>query len=152
MILKTYEEMDKLYKEIFYDWWYGQNGKQDTINYIKNNLPDMDDYLIPYHDMHFNPSTNIRIFKFLRSELWDMGINCTKGIGLKIYLSKRKKEDKYSQQGQSLFTYIDYTERYCENPKLNYKISSFDCHCFYKKKTVMQLIKYYIDKYILFII
>ena len=62
------------------------------------------------------------------------------------------KEDKYSQQGQSLLTYIDYTERYCENPKINYKISSFDCHCFYKNKTVMQLIKYFVDKYILFII
>lgn len=116
MILKTYEEMDKLYKEIFYDWWYGQNGKQDTINYIENNLPDMDDYLIPYHDMHFNPSTNIRIFKFLRSELWDMGINCTKGIGFKIYLSKRKKEDKYSQ----FLTYYD------KNLSLFNTISVFD--------------------------
>ena len=116
MVLKTYEEMDKLYKEIFYDWWYGQNGKQDTINYIENNLPDMDDYLIPYHDMHFNPSTNIHIFKFLRSELWDMGINCTKGIGFKIYLSKRKKEDKYSQ----FLTYYD------KNLSLFNTVSIFD--------------------------
>ena len=116
MILKTYEEMDKLYKEIFYDWWYGQNGKQDTINYIENNLPDMDDYLIPYHDMYFNPSTNIHIFKFLRSELWDMGINCTKGIGFKIYLSKRKKEDKYSQ----FLTYYD------KNLSLFNTVSIFD--------------------------
>ena len=116
MGLKTYEEMDKHYKEIFYDWWYGQNGKQDTINYIENNLPDMDDYLIPYHDMHFNPSTNIHIFKFLRSELWDMGINCTKGIGFKIYLSKRKKEDKYSQ----FLTYYD------KNLSLFNTVSIFD--------------------------
>ena len=116
MVLKTYEEMDKHYKEIFYDWWYGQNGKQDTINYIENNLPDMDDYLIPYHDMHFNPSINIHIFKFLRSELWDMGINCTKGIGFKIYLSKRKKEDKYSQ----FLTYYD------KNLSLFNTVSIFD--------------------------
>ena len=116
MVLKTYEEMDKHYKEIFYDWWYGKNGKRNTIDYIENNLPDVDDFLIEYHGMNFSPSTNIRIFKFLRSELWDMGINCTKGIGSKIYFSKRKKEDKYSQ----FLTYYD------KNLSLFNTISVFD--------------------------
>ena len=116
MVLKTYEEMDKHYKEIFYDWWYGKNGKRNTIDYIENNLPDVDDFLIEYHGMNFSPSTNIRIFKFLRSELWDMGINCTKGIGFKIYFSKRKKEDKYSQ----FLTYYD------KNLSLFNAISVFD--------------------------
>ena len=40
-----------------------------------------------------------------------------------------KYSEFYSPKGQSLLTLIDHTERYCDNPKFDYRIKKSDCQC-----------------------
>lgn len=108
MKLKTYAEMDAMHKEEFYKWWYTK-GKDITISVIESTLIDSDDYIrnLPYEILQepFGYFERIYYFKYLRSELWNMGINLTKGVSDSFYIAKRKKGDKYS-------CFLTYYEKY----------------------------------------
>lgn len=117
MKLKTYAEMDAIYKEKFYKWWY-EKGKDITIIAIESTLIDSDDYIsiLPYDILcdSFEFFERIHYFKYLRSELWDMGINLTKGVRDTFYIAKRKKDDRYSR----FLTYYDKELNYCLRAEL----------------------------------
>lgn len=99
MKLKTHEEMEQFYKEKFYKKWLSEGMKDEFIDFIEKNLIDIDDFILRVgHEltMRMTHYEIMNMFKFIRSELWDMGINFTKGGYGDLYISKRKKEDKYS--------------------------------------------------------
>ena len=99
MKLKTYAEIEQIHKEKFYKEWYG-GLKDKVIEFIENNFMDIEGFNIelPYGLLYkFQEVERIWIFKFLRSELWDMGLNLMKADGLNYILFKRNKNDKYSK-------------------------------------------------------
>lgn len=99
MKLKTYAEMDAIYKEKFYKEWYG-GLKDKIIEFIENNFVDIEGFNIeiPYELLYkFQVIERVWIFKFLRSELWGIGLNLMKADGLNYILFKRNKNDKYSK-------------------------------------------------------
>ena len=99
MKLKTYAEIELCQKEKFYKWWYSK-GKEDVVNFIEDNFIDTDDFLLelPYVIYYNYPyQDRLYMFKFMRLELWNMGINLTKDLGNVFYMAKRKKEDRYSK-------------------------------------------------------
>lgn len=99
MKLKTYAEMEQMYKDKFYTQWYG-GLKDKVIDFIENNFIDIEGFNIYFpYDLIYKVQMIERIwwFKFLRSELWEMGFNLMKEEGHDYRLFKRKKEDKYSK-------------------------------------------------------
>ena len=99
MKLKTYAEIELLQKEKFYKWWYNGN-KEYVINFIENNFINSEDYILEFPCgiyMDYPYQDRLYMFKFMRLELWNMGINLTKDLGSVFYISKRKKEDRYSK-------------------------------------------------------
>ena len=99
MKLKTYAEIEQIHKEKFYKEWYG-GLKDKVIEFIENNFVDVEGFNIelPYGLLYkFQEIERVWIFKFLRSELWDIGLNLMKADGLNYILFKRNKNDKYSK-------------------------------------------------------
>lgn len=99
MKLKTYAEIEQIHKEKFYKEWYG-GLKDKVIEFIENNFMDIEGFNIelPYGLLYkFQEVERVWIFKFLRSELWDIGLNLMKADGLNYILFKRNKNDKYSK-------------------------------------------------------
>ena len=99
MKLKTYAETEQMYKDKFYTQWYG-GLKDKVVDFIKNNFIDIEGFNIYFpYDLIYKVQIIERIwwFKFLRSELWEMGFNLMKEEGHDYRLFKRKKEDKYSK-------------------------------------------------------
>ena len=99
MKLKTYAEIEQIHKEKFYKEWYG-GLKDKTIEFIENNFVDIEGFNIelPYDLVYkFAVLERVWMFKFLRSELWDIGFNLMKADGLNYILFKRNKNDKYSK-------------------------------------------------------
>ena len=104
MKLKTYAEMDAIYKEKFYKEWYG-GLKDKIIEFIENNFVDIEGFNVNLTTELYDFELYERVwaYKFLRSELWDMGFNLMKEEGYNYRLFKRKKEDKYSK----FLNYVD---------------------------------------------
>ena len=99
MKLKTYTEIEQIHKDKFYKEWYG-GLKDKVIEFIENNFMDIEGFNIelPYGLLYkFQEVERVWIFKFLRSELWDIGLNLMKADGLNYILFKRNKNDKYSK-------------------------------------------------------
>ena len=100
MKLRNYEETMKHYKDLFYAQWYGKGLKEKTISFIEENFVDIEGFSLSlgYELLYeFNLLERIYFFKFLRSELWSMGMNLTKSVGCDYYVMKRTKEDTYSK-------------------------------------------------------
>lgn len=99
MKLKTYAEIEQIHKEKFYKEWY-DGLKDKVIEFIENNFMDIEGFNIelPYGLLYkFQEVERVWIFKFLRLELWDIGLNLMKSDGLNYILFKRNKNDKYSK-------------------------------------------------------
>lgn len=114
MKLRSYEETIKHYKDLFYTQWYGKGLKEKTISFIEQNFVDIEGFILGlgYELLYeFNMLERIYFFKFLRSELWDMGMSLTKNIGCEYYITKRKKEDRFSNfLNYANSTYIDINQ------------------------------------------
>ena len=97
MKLKTYAEMEQMYKDKFYTQWYG--GLKDTvIDFIENNFIDIEGFNIDFSYSllyKFSLLERIWFFKFLRLELWAMGLNLVKGEGANYRIFKKNKNDRY---------------------------------------------------------
>ena len=98
MKLKTYAEMENIHKDKFYKKWYG-GLKDQIVNFIEYHFIDIEGFNINLSTelYDFGPYERVWAYKFLRSELWDMGFNLMKEEGYNYRLFKRKKEDKYSK-------------------------------------------------------
>lgn len=99
MKLKNYDETIKYYKDLFYTHWYGKGLKEKTISFIEENFVDIEGFVLTFDYgliYEFPLYERIYFFKFLHSELWDMGMKLTKGVGCDYYIAKRTKEDKFS--------------------------------------------------------
>lgn len=99
MKLKNYDETIKYYKDLFYTHWYGKGLKEKTISFIEENFVDIEGFVLTFDYgliYEFPLHERIYFFKFLHSELWDMGMKLTKGVGCDYYITKRIKEDKFS--------------------------------------------------------
>ena len=95
--LKKYSEYNDYYAAIFYKWWWN-SGKEAYIEFIESNLFDDDNFMIE-DSIIYNPDligSVYNYFKFVRYELWAMGINYTMD-GHYFHISKKNKEDKFSQ-------------------------------------------------------
>ena len=100
MKLRNYEETINHYKDLFYAQWYGKGLKEKTISFIEENFVDIEGFslYLGYELLYeFSLLERIYFFKFLRSELWSMGMNLTKNIGCEYYVMKRTKKDTYSK-------------------------------------------------------
>lgn len=98
MKLKTYAEMEQIHKEKFYKQWYG-GLKDQIVNFIEYRFVDIEGFNVNFATELYDFALYDRVwaYKFLRSELWDMGFNLMKEEGYNYRLFKRKKEDKYSK-------------------------------------------------------
>ena len=114
MKLRSYEDAIKYYKDLFYTNWYGKGLKEKTISFIEQNFVDIEGFTLGlgYELLYeFNMLERIYFFKFLRSELWDMGMSLTKNIGCEYYVKKREKEDRFFNfLNYSNSTYIDINQ------------------------------------------
>lgn len=107
MKLKSYDETITYYKDLFYSHWYGKGLKEKTISFIEENFLDVEGFSLPlsYELLYeFKRIERIYFFKFLRSELWDMGMNLTKNTNEDFILTKKSKNDQYSK----FLNYSDY--------------------------------------------
>lgn len=107
MKLKSYDETIKYYKDLFYTHWYGKGLKEKIISFIEKNFVDIEGFslCLSYELFYeFKPIERIYFFKFLRSELWSMGMNLTKSVNEEFILTKKSKKDQYSK----FLNYIDY--------------------------------------------
>lgn len=104
MKLKTYAELEKIQKEKFYKEWYG-GLKDQIVNFIEYRFVDIEGFNVNLTTELYDFELYERVwaYKFLRSELWDMGFNLMKEEGYNYRLFKRKKEDKYSK----FLNYVD---------------------------------------------
>lgn len=104
MKLKTYAEIEQIHKENFYKQWYG-GLKDQIVNFIEYHFVDIEGFNVNLTTELYDFALYERIwaYKFLRSELWDMGFNLMKEEGYNYRLFKRKKEDKYSK----FLNYVD---------------------------------------------
>ena len=88
--------------------------EEKTISFIEQNFVDIEGFILGlgYELLYeFNMLERIYFFKFLRSELWDMGMSLTKNIGCEYYITKRKKEDRFSNfLNYANSTYIDINQ------------------------------------------
>lgn len=98
MKLKNYAEMEQMHKEKFYKQWYG-GLKDQIVNFIEYHFIDIEGFNINLTTELYDFGLYERVwaYKFLRSELWDMGFNLMKADGLNYILFKRNKNDKYSK-------------------------------------------------------
>ena len=114
MKLKSYDETITYYKDLFYVHWYGKGLKEKTISFIEENFIDIEGFSLAlgYELLYeFNLLERMYFFKFLRSELWSMGMNLTKSVGCDYYITKRKKEDRFSNfLNYANPTYIDINQ------------------------------------------
>lgn len=107
MKLKSYDETITYYKDLFYSHWYGKGLKEKTISFIEENFLDIEGFSLPlsYELLYeFKRIERIYFFKFLRSELWHMGMNLTKNTNEDFILTKKSKNDQYSK----FLNYSDY--------------------------------------------
>lgn len=116
MKLKTYAEMEQIHKEKFYTRWYG-GLKDRVIDFIENNFIDIEGFNIYFTSeiLDIEHFERIWAYKFLRSELWDMGFNLIKENGTDYRLFKRKKTDKYSK----FLKFDDYKFLYGKEHEIN---------------------------------
>ena len=103
--LKTKEQIYKEYEEFFNKVWYG-GLKEIIFDDIKNKLPndgtiihfDFDNYIYTYRcnnnpDIYYND--HIKVIYFIKSKLWNEGINLLINEQGKIFMKIREKNEKY---------------------------------------------------------
>lgn len=100
-VLQTQKDFEETQLEMFNKWWYDE-GKDLVIKELQKQIyiPDDKSFI-----MRFGPSriilSNNKIFtpflyKFLRSKLWNMGLNLLFDLNINTYI-KIKENEKYSE-------------------------------------------------------
>jgi len=106
--LMTKKDLYKIYEEKFNELWY-DGAKEQTFNWIKSNVFS-DGGLItcyPYHLLYMKENKNVTnydlgydnqyyFFYFLKSKLWNEGINLLVDEYCNFYMAIRYNEDKYN--------------------------------------------------------